>query len=287
MLHSLPSTELTLDDRIGALELTDTKEKARSSDTSYEWNAQTLLGLRANLFNSPGGAFDSFASPVLFFHTPGYVVPTRWPGSEMKPETDRYSTSLDDNNDDLVFEAPDFDVAGDGERGEAELIVSARPKETEVADTSSRSSQKSVAAAKPDYTPELARTSYLKFPPATPANPAYSRVSSFSSLQEQLKIPRSLFLYSTPMSKDETSRKKKPKLSKGSIDIEQITPKAQAKEMARLLKRSVLMVESKDRTMWDDNYDAQSVGNERVQVLDLGEHDSVDKMKEWLEECLG
>jgi hypothetical protein len=242
--------------------------------------------MRANLFASPSGAFDSFASPVLFFHTPGYVVPPQWPGSETKPYQDRYSTSLDGENDDLVFEAPDFDVAGDGERGEAEIVGTTAQKKT-----SSSSDSSTVAEATSNrlvtYSPDIARTSYLKFPPTiATTNSAYSRFAGSGPLQEQLKLPRSLFLYSTPPSQVSEAGKKKTKKAKSVGWIDQLTPEAQAKEMARLIRRSVVMVESKDRTMWDDSYDASSIAEERARVLDVGEEDSKEKIKEWVENCL-
>ena len=248
---------------------------ALSKDKS--WTAPSLLGLRATLFASPGNTFDSFASPVLFFHTPGYIVPTTWPGNDTKPEQDRYSTSLDDNeNDDLVFEAPDFDVAGDGLRGEAEIVGNTG---------SSQNSKKEER----ECTPQIARTSYLKFPPTVSLpSSGYSRIIGSGPMQEQLKIPRSLFLYSSPPVEitAKVGKSKRAKKTRSTAGLEQITPEAQAKEMARLMQRSVLMVESKDRSRWDDSFDANCVAEERARVLDVGDKDNAEMVKEWFEDCL-
>lgn len=275
--------EVTHERSIG--ETTNSVEKTRLEKDAHEWTARSLLNLRTDLFTTPGSAFDSFASPVLFFHTPGYVVPQQWPGSEAKPEQDRYSTSLDDEEDDLVFEAPDFDVAGNGEKGEAEIIGSTGLKQSQ----SKMDEVATVTKEEEVYSPEIARTSYLKFPPTIAVtNSAYARFAGSGPLQEQLKIPRSLLLYlSPPTPTAESGTKKKGKKSKGLNAVEQISPEAQAKEMARLMRRSVLMVESKDRTMWDDSFDANSVANDRVRVLDVEEAQSGKKTREWLEDCLG
>jgi hypothetical protein len=41
-----------------------------------------LHALKQNLFATPSGCFDSFASPTLFFRSPGTSIPTLFPGTK-------------------------------------------------------------------------------------------------------------------------------------------------------------------------------------------------------------
>lgn len=42
------------------------------------WDKETLLTLREHLFATPLGCLDAFASPTLFFRSPGIVAPGSW-----------------------------------------------------------------------------------------------------------------------------------------------------------------------------------------------------------------
>ncbi|KAH6714096.1 hypothetical protein BKA61DRAFT_55880 [Leptodontidium sp. MPI-SDFR-AT-0119] len=46
------------------------------------WDIQTLHSLKKNLFTTPASAFDSFASPTLFFRTSGLAIPQSWPTAD-------------------------------------------------------------------------------------------------------------------------------------------------------------------------------------------------------------
>ncbi|APA08668.1 hypothetical protein sscle_04g034380 [Sclerotinia sclerotiorum 1980 UF-70] len=47
--------------------------------TQSPWTIKTLHALKTRLFPSPSQTFDPFASPILFFRNPGIQVPQRWP----------------------------------------------------------------------------------------------------------------------------------------------------------------------------------------------------------------
>jgi hypothetical protein len=107
-----------------------------------------------------------------------------------------------------------------------------------------------------------------------------------------LKIPRSLFLTTPSSSPSKASSSSKGK--KGDEEDE-ITPKAQAEEMAKLMRRSVLLHEFKERKLWDEDLDPYSASEDRVQVLELspnasegvGNEEEERVVREWIEDCLG
>lgn len=104
---------------------------------------------------------------------------------------------------------------------------------------------------------QTTKSAHLKFPP---------RGSG-------LKIPRSLFLTST----DHRDEK------------ETITPHRQAEEMARLMRRSIVLHEFKERAMYDSDVDPHEVSEERVRVKDLYGSDGQEEtlVMEWIEDSLG
>jgi hypothetical protein len=121
----------------------------------------------------------------------------------------------------------------------------------------------------------VARRANLKFPPR----------------ESGLKIPRSLFLTTPSSSPSYASSSSKGK--KGDEEDE-ITPKAQAEEMAKLMRRSVLLHEFKERKLWDEDLDPYSASEDRVQVLELspnadegvGNEEEERVVREWIEDCL-
>jgi len=140
--------------------------------------------------------------------------------------------------------------------------------------------------------PQTARISYLKFPPTSSPvrSSSFSRYANANPNSElpQLKIPRTLFLYSKGSGdggedleileegnkggKAGKKRKEKPVKKEGlkksmMIMGEEINPETQAKEMARVMRRSVLLVECKDRAVWDEGFDANGVASEVCNVL--------------------
>jgi len=72
---------------------------------------------------------------------------------------------------------------------------------------------------------------------------------------------------------------------------EKITPKGQAEEIVKLMRRSVLMHEFKERVLWDEDADPGAAAEERVGICGLhggegkgGEEGRI--MGEWIEDAL-
>lgn len=214
-------------------------------------------------------------------------MPKRWVGqttSSEEQETNRYSTSIEEGDEEVSCSYGD-------------IITSA----TTTTKSRGENTEKEVV----DLGPEIARVSYLKFPPT--ASPTTS--SSFSRYRnsnphaelQQLVIPRSLFLYTkdavttteTGIEENGGGKKKKGKKAKkdvgnGSSSLEEVSSESQAKDMARVMRRSVLLVEFKDRAVWDEGFDASGEAGERVGVLDLGAEEGSlgDRVGEWIQDCL-
>jgi hypothetical protein len=104
------------------------------------WDTQSLHNMKKKLFKEPASAFDTFASPLLFFRTAGISVPKWWVGEKRDPAPAVDHTLLDG--------------------------LSLSPEEVQElkgVDTPSpiRSSQNQVK----EEELEVSRQSYLKFPP--------------------------------------------------------------------------------------------------------------------------
>jgi hypothetical protein len=250
------------------------------------WDSRKLHCLKERLFSSPGSAFDSFASPLLFFRTAGIAVPKTWPTSKddevssPSPTTDSTTPSnqnplIDHLEESIFYPTSDPSLITDMDIDELEM--------------SGRRGGRDGGSLEL----EVSRKANLKFPPK----------------DSGLKIPRSLFLYtpsespSTGTTENErplSSKKPARKQVRGrDTDIqleekagEEVTPQTQAEEMVRLMRRSVLLHEFKERVLWDEDHDPSAAAEERVQVAPLPwfnepEIDGEGRVvRKWIEEVL-
>jgi hypothetical protein len=92
------------------------------------------------------------------------------------------------------------------------------------------------AVGKKEEVLKTTRRSHLKFPP----------------LGSGLKIPRSLFFYTTTAGKGKEAETRK-----------------QTEEMVRLMRRSVVTYEYKDRVVWDEDLDPHGSSEERVRIEEV------------------
>jgi hypothetical protein len=139
---------------------------------------------------------------------------------------------------------------------------------------------------------EVSRKANLKFPPR----------------DSGLKIPRSLFLYTSPEASPRTEQEKEGEQAKvgttqkqarrqarRKVDVhvdldaqsEEISPRVQAEEMVRLMRRSVQLHEFKERVQWDEDLDPESAAEKRVGISGVGglkEEETV--VRAWIEDIL-
>ena len=112
---------------------------------------------------------------------------------------------------------------------------------------------------------ETVRSSNLKFPPK----------------DSGLKIPRSLFLCSSE-STDLGDGEGEQGAGEGDHELAE-----QAEEMVRLMRRSIVLHEYKDRVLWDEDADPQAASEERVRIAFLsgggGQQRKEGLIREWLE----
>lgn len=178
------------------------------------------------LFDMPSNLFDPFASPSLFFHSPGLIVPQSF------------------------FMTVEHSALIDNMTSDEEITPN------------------------PIKSP---RKSHLVFPPR----------------QSTLKIPDTLLLFDSaplpvpkPTTKPKSARARKRAKPKGH------SFEAQAAELAELMRRSVNVVELKERSKWDEDVHSRvDEAIRRVRVVDVGlERDSTelsdmgcDAVTTWLE----
>ncbi|KAI9048796.1 hypothetical protein LZ554_007627 [Drepanopeziza brunnea f. sp. 'monogermtubi'] len=249
------------------------------------WDATTLHALKTHLFTSPASAFDAFASPTQFFRTPGLVVPPSWPVIDAPtPPPTPPSSPIPASSSPSLPDLEDPSVDSDDVDPSSPLLAP---------DPASESESESVSLLK--------RLSDMQI--EQPTRPAHLK---FPSSASGLRIPPSLFLYTpssppppppppssppppppqpnpaepaTPASKSSASAthpakpKRRPRKlgGEGAAAARQdaegdISPGGQAKQMAALLRRSVLVHEFASRKVWDETLDPGAASEERVQV---------------------
>ncbi|KAI2628782.1 hypothetical protein GGR54DRAFT_362860 [Hypoxylon sp. NC1633] len=171
-------------------------------------NFQQLRQHAEALFGRPDNLFDPFASPCLFFHTPGLLVPPSFDASALPPPAP------------LLTVGDEF-VSLDGAPG---LSMSNT----------------------------LPRKSPLGFPPRAAT----------------LKIPETLLLHSTPPPLPPSLYRRRQRRKK---DYPGNNFKAQAEDLARVMRRSIDKIELKERSKWDDDIEAwKDEAARRVQIYDTG-----------------
>jgi hypothetical protein len=110
---------------------------------------------------------------------------------------------------------------------------------------------------------ETVRSSHLRFPPR----------------DSGLKIPRSLFLASR------NSRSRGAGEVGGNAVAEEDVLRAQGEEMVRLMRRSIVLHEFKERVLWDEDAEPHRSSEERVQLACLDDHVIEEKVVgPWLED---
>lgn len=224
----------------------------------------TLHALKTRLFSSPSQTFDPFASPILFFRTSGISVPQRWPipppASPPPSSIPPTETSSIESTDSV--EADDFSPYPDPRFPDPDLSNEYATEEE---------------GEEPHEALPESRKSNLIFPPA----------------QSSLRIPRSLFTYSSFPFAGEKAYDISQNISQDKRKVgekENNIFKQQAQELTKLMRRSVVMHELKVRVLWDEDCDADETAKERVTEMEVGDaawDGAVEKdtvVGEWIDE---
>lgn len=238
-----------------------------------------MKGLLGKLFEQPGNVFDPFASPALFFHTAGMLVPRDF-GERWRPEyyydTSSSSSSSSSTDDAYVYSDPDDPPQPPGH------------PENDASDA--ETNQDSDAEPKPD--PRSAkkapkRRGYHTFPPPG----------------STLMIPDALLLHSTPppLPLLPPTAAVKPQRRAGlhrRLRRAENSFGSQAAGLAEMMRRSVNDFEPPDMSRWyDDAENFEDKGSRRVSLEDVGRMRRRDGLgfgehgeevaRQWLEERLG
>ncbi|PVH78441.1 hypothetical protein DL98DRAFT_656150 [Cadophora sp. DSE1049] len=243
----------------------DSNSRLGQSNPEDGWDSNILHELKKQLFASPASAFDSFASPTLFFRTSGLAIPQTWVTEEDSSTDSSTANSLSPS------EAEDH---WPSEEGDLSPVTPALNEKSSSDSPSIASNQDAVADLAKRisklYIEPPSRPAHLKFPPSSSPN---------------LKIPFSLFMYTSSPSppspsssltfKSSPKTKPKPKSQKkthpsSSSDAEGATsPASQAKQMASLLRRSVFVHEFSERKIWDEDLDPEGASEARCRIVAL------------------
>ncbi|KAM4063164.1 hypothetical protein HRG_010272 [Hirsutella rhossiliensis] len=162
-----------------------------------------LQGAMAGLFDKPSNLFDPFASPSLFFHSPGMLQPRS------------FSMSTEDA---AMIDA----LTGDQDA--------------------------------PSAPPKAPRKSHLIFPPR----------------KSTLKIPQTLLLHDASRQPPRSSKAPKNGQARRKAKAAGHSLAAQAEELAELMRRSVSVIEMKERCKWDEEVVEDDQVQRRVQVVEVG-----------------
>ncbi|POS79797.1 hypothetical protein DHEL01_v201802 [Diaporthe helianthi] len=201
-------------------------------------------GLMPSHFDQPANLFDPFASPVLFFHTAGMLVPTSF--TERSPTPNRSQDLLDpvdqfpsQGSSTLSADVPQEmdDVYSDWEDPPPPMAYEDIERDTGTEDRKTNTS--SSADSQAPTSPKFPRRGYVVFPP---------RASS-------LKIPETLLMHTNPAA---------PGAAENSFAT-------QALGLAMLMRRSINLHELKERARWDFEFTGwETEALRRVQVQDVG-----------------
>lgn len=263
--HSVNTTRLKMQRDLG-LDLSVLEQRDHSGQ-----DLGMLKALLPRLFRQPDNLFDPFASPVLFFHSPGMMVPPsfteRWRPKYPSQQSPTSSSGGAIDPYDYVYSDPEDPPP---------------PTPFPEAETHAGSGAETDSDPDPATIPPPPRKGYFAFPP---------RAST-------LRIPEALLLHSTPPPLPDipasiegftrrTAAWKKLKNAENSFA-------SQALGLASLMRRSLKKLKLKESKQWDeDPGDPEAEAARWVETGDIRWDGSgqgaepEDRARQWLEERLG
>lgn len=191
-----------------------------SKEIGSSWDQVNLLRLRKRLFSGPSRCLDVFASPSLLFRQAGISAPADWdslnqPSAYFSPcfarDLHPHKTKKNEN------ENENSKNSEDGPQFSSEL-------------QNDEDKLKEVQMLRMSHI-SLAMRPYLEFP----------------SLNSQLKIPRTLLLYTDTLPLEKSEKKKIINTEFLKLKLSNVTPMRQAEYMASLMRHSVKMYSSTKR----------------------------------------
>lgn len=254
-----------------------------------------LRELMPGLFGMPAHMFDPFASPVLFFHTSGMVVPSSFTERWIPPYLSEGGRDSDPNI--YVYSDPEHPIPPgpypdeeddewetkydkmDGARETSGSKEGAGKAESSSDESSASSPSSTDTAAEVAAQYKAPRKGYLRFPPR----------------HTNIKIPETLLLHSTPSPRHRISeivsdQREQLKLWKRLKNAENSFG-SHALGLGSLMRRSIEKFELPDRAKWDPDFDGWMGETERrIRIVDAGGGKSGkrDRMEEiaaqWFEE---
>ncbi|KAL1867870.1 hypothetical protein Daus18300_006145 [Diaporthe australafricana] len=237
LLPDHPNNKLLLDDVI------DT-----DSPSGNDKDVGFMKELMPSHFHQPANLFDPFASPVLFFHTAGMLVPTSFT-ERLLPYMSHGSDSSAQDPFDQAY------VYSDPEDPPPPPLYEDIEADTETEDTNTDTSSSADSTLAPSLKPP--RKGYVTFPP---------RLSS-------LKIPETLLMHTTPpqVPGQDQGQGRRTAAQWRRLQNAENSFAAQALGLAGMMRRSVNMFELRERMRWDVEFGGWAgEAARRVQVEDVG-----------------
>ncbi|KUJ12469.1 uncharacterized protein LY89DRAFT_208156 [Mollisia scopiformis] len=261
------------------------------------WDSHQLHRMKKILFDKPASTFDSFASPIFFLRTPGVEIPKFWPGEDdsssssafsqeediwvdgdgeslyvPSPASPAYSTSTGTQTGDQIVDGEN--INGDEKPSNGKTITTLETQKPPA---------KALLKFPPSYTDLiLPRSLFLYTSPTSSPSPTSTSASKLASLTARRK-PK-------PTSNNQTPTDHNPNL-KAELGLGPLHPKAQTTQITTLLRRSIVVHESKTWSGRDGDGDGDrdpgEVAEERIQVLELGGADSEAQKKSGEDEAVG
>lgn len=234
MLPGHPTNKVALDGAADSSGADATDGAPRDQDVA------PLKALAPTLFRHPSNLFDPFASPVLFFHTAGMLVPTGFD----RPRSYRDLGGADPSDLPYVYSDPED------------------PPPPTPYDEGEPAGGAAGAGGDPDLTafskwPPPPRKGYFTFPPRT----------------SSLKIPDTLLLHTPSAASPPDAAGKKLGLARlRRLKNAENSFEAHALGLANLMRKSINREELRERMKWDtDVRDWEGEAVRRVGVEDVGD----------------
>lgn len=222
------------------------------------WTSSHLTKLLPTLFSSPEGAFDHFASPMLFFRTSGLNVPKYFPG-QPSPSASPPSQNGNQARDEVWADG----FQGYDESGLPIYSVPPSPSPSLLSAGENGGSEESAEQWLGKRTSELdisppARKSHLKYPPPGTdlvipptlllwSSPTPSITSPDPSSTDTKNKIKGKSQASKQAAKSASKRKTSLKSIKQELGLGGISPESQAVEIRALMVRSVEKYEEDHR----------------------------------------